>query len=125
MSTTVKQRFIHMTARKLRLVADSVRGKSTDIALAELKLMPRAAAEPIAHAVRSAVASSNRQSPDQSLKIETIFVDDGPALKRRIFKSRGRATKMEHRMSHITLTVAPVTEKLNRSARKSKTKETV
>jgi large subunit ribosomal protein L22 len=125
MSTTVKQRFIHMTARKLRLVADSVRGKSTDVALAELKLMPRAASKPIAHAVRSAVASVKRETPDQLLKIESIFIDEGPALKRRIFKSRGRATRMEHRMSHLTLTVVPTSAKMNQSVRKSATKETV
>jgi ribosomal protein L22 len=59
------------------------------------------------------------------LKIESIFIDEGPALKRRIFKSRGRATRMEHRMSHLTLTVVPTSAKMNQSVRKSATKETV
>jgi large subunit ribosomal protein L22 len=125
MSTTVKQRFIHMTARKLRLVADSVRGKSTDVALAELMLMPRTASKPIAHAVRSAIASAKRENPDQALKIESIFIDEGPALKRRIFKSRGRATRMEHRMSHLTVTVAPTEAKATRPTRKTVSQEIV
>ena len=102
--TTVKQRFIHMTARKLRLVADSVRGKSTDAAIASLSIMPKASAKPVLHAVKSAVAAS-KASNANNLVITTIYVDEGPAIKRRILRSRGRASRMEHRFSHLTLTV--------------------
>jgi large subunit ribosomal protein L22 len=105
MSVTIKQRFVHMTARKLRLVADTVRGKSTDKAIATLAIMPRAAAEPIQHAVKSAVSAAKQGKLEGALIISAIFVDEGPALKRRILKSRGRASRMEHRMSHITVTV--------------------
>ncbi|HEY1074119.1 MAG TPA: 50S ribosomal protein L22 [Patescibacteria group bacterium] len=112
MSVTVKQKFIHMAPRKLRLVADSVRGKAADAAYASLTIMPRAAAKPVMHAIKSAVAAAKQQDLGTSLVISAVFVDEGPALKRRIFRSRGRATRMEHRMSHLTLTVTPAQAKV-------------
>jgi large subunit ribosomal protein L22 len=110
MSVTVKQRFIHMTARKLRLVAHTVRGQSTDSALAMLAVMPRAAAEPLLHAVKSAVSAAQKQQPNDSFVIKSLYIDEGPALKRRILRSRGRSSRMEHRMSHITLEIDTLTQ---------------
>ncbi len=107
MSVTIKQRFIHMTARKLRLVADSVRGKSTDSAIAALTIMPKAAAAPVKQAVKAAISAAKAQNQEGKLVIAAIFIDEGPALKRRIMRSRGRSSRMEHRMSHITVTVDP------------------
>lgn len=115
MSVTVKQKFIHMAPRKLRLVADSVRGKAADAAYASLTIMPRAAAKPVMHAIKSAVAAAKQQDLGTSLVISAVFVDEGPALKRRIFRSRGRATRMEHRMSHLTLTVTPAQAKVKQA----------
>jgi large subunit ribosomal protein L22 len=105
MSVTVKQKFIHMTARKMRLVADSIRGKTTDNALSVLYIMPKAAAKPVYHAVKSAVSAAKQANPSGSFIISSIYVDEGPAIKRRILRSRGRASRMEHRMSHLTLTL--------------------
>ncbi len=104
MSVTIKQRFVHMAPRKLRLVADAVRGKNTDEAIMKLTVMPKIAAKPIQHAVKSAVSAAKKDG-DGPFTIATIYVDEGPALKRRIVRSRGRASRMEHRMSHITVTV--------------------
>jgi large subunit ribosomal protein L22 len=104
---TVKQRFIHMTARKLRRAADSIRGKEVNQALAELRVMPLRAARPLAHAVKSAQTAAKQNTSSQTYTIATIYIDEGPAMKRRILKSRGRATRMEHRMSHITVSVVP------------------
>ena len=111
MSTTVKQRFIHATARKLRLVAGVVRGKPAETALQTLAVTPKAAAKPVMHAVKSALASAKRDNPNGQFIISAIFIDEGPALKRRILHSRGRASRMEHRMSHITLTLEPTDTK--------------
>ena len=102
---TIRQRFIHMTARKLRLVADLVRGKSTQSAIATLSVLPKAAAKPVMHAVKSAQAAAKQKNPNDNFVISAIYIDEGPALKRRILRSRGRASRMEHRMSHITLTL--------------------
>lgn len=105
---TIQQKFIHMAPRKLRLVADLVRGKNAAAAYSALAVLPKAASKPLQHAIKSAVTAAKQQNLGEDFTIATIFVDEGPALKRRIFRSRGRATRMEHRMSHLTLTVAPV-----------------
>lgn len=104
---TIRQRFIHQAPRKLRLVASLVRGQQTTEALRQLTTMNKIAAKPVAHGVRSAVAAAKGQrlNPD-NLIISRIFVDEGPAMKRRILHSRGRAARMEHRMSHLTITLA-------------------
>jgi large subunit ribosomal protein L22 len=120
MAVTIKQRFIHMAPRKLRLVADVVRGASTDTAVAKLTVMPKIAANPILHAVKSAMSAARQQELTGQLIVAQIFVDEGPAMKRRILKSKGRATKMEHRMSHITVTLAPMPEKtIEKKAKKA------
>lgn len=101
MQVSVTQRYIHMAPRKLRLVADTLRGKSVSVALAQLAVMPRVASTPIAHALRSLNSAARNKQVTGEIKIATITVDEGPAMKRRILISRGRATKMEHRMSHL------------------------
>jgi large subunit ribosomal protein L22 len=105
MAVTVKQKFIHMAPRKLRLVADTVRGQGIDTALTSLLVSPRIAAKPVMHAIKSAANAAQSQNVTGNLMVKEIFVDEGPALKRRILKSRGRASRMEHRMSHITVTL--------------------
>ncbi len=105
MAVTIHQKFIHMAPRKLRLVADLVRGKNVDAALTILLVNPRIASKPVMHAIKSAANAAQAQNVTGTLAVKEIFVDEGPALKRRILKSKGRATKMEHRMSHITVTL--------------------
>lgn len=114
---TIKQKFIHMAPRKLRLVADLVRGKNAEAAYAALAVLPKAAAKPVQHAIKSAVTAAKQQNVGDNVTIAAIFVDEGPAMKRRIFRSRGRATKMEHRMSHLTITVAPAQPKVKTNRR--------
>jgi large subunit ribosomal protein L22 len=120
MATTVKQRFIHMTARKLRRVAQIVKGQEANQALAHLSVLPLAAATPVAHAVKSALTAAEKNEPSQSHTIALIYVDEGPAMKRRIMKSRGRATRMEHRMSHLTVSLEPVTQEPSKRSRREK-----
>ncbi len=114
MSYKVQQKFIHMAPRKLRLVADVVRGQSVETAVAHLQVMPKIAAQPLLQAIKAAVNAAKQKHHEGPLTVATIMIDEGPALKRRILKSRGRASRMEHRMSHITVIVeaptAPVKE---------------
>lgn len=119
MNVTVEQRFVHMAPRKLRLVADVVRGKSADEATATLTVMPRVAAKPVLMAIKAAVNAAKQKQQDGPFVVSAIFVNEGPAMKRRILKSRGRASRMEHRMSHISVTVAAGTV----SAKKSRTEK--
>lgn len=103
---TVKQRFIHTPARKLRLIADVIRGASIEKAHNALAVMPKTGAKTMDQIVRSAESAARQGKLEGPLMIHAIYVDEGPALKRRVLAGRGRATSFEHRMSHVTLTVA-------------------
>jgi large subunit ribosomal protein L22 len=104
-------RWIRITPRKMRLVADVVRGKTVNEAIALLKFMPRAGARPTLKAIQSAVANIvNRDdahdvNPD-SLLIKAIFVDEGPTFRRFLPRAMGRATPLLKRSSHLTVDVA-------------------
>lgn len=111
-------KYLRVTPRKLRLVADLVRGKNVNDAISLLKFTPKAGAKPTLKAIQSAVANivnqevSRDMNPD-SLFVRTIFVDEGPTLKRFLPRAMGRATPIRKRMSHLTVWVAaPVEEVL-------------
>jgi large subunit ribosomal protein L22 len=103
-------RYLRVAPRKMRLVADIVRGMSVNDAIALLKFTPRAGARPILKAIQSAVANIvNRENvrdvnPDE-LVIKTILVDEGPTLRRFMPRAMGRATPIRKRMSHLTITL--------------------
>ncbi len=100
-------RGFRMSPKKVRLVADVVRGKPVDKALAVLKNMPHKAAGEIYRTVASAAANAenNFQMDRDGLVIKTITVDEGPALKRYDFRARGRINMIRKRTSHITVVV--------------------
>ena len=104
-------KYLRVTPRKLRLVADLVRGKNVNEAINTLKFTPKAGAKPALKAIQSAVASivdkdqSREVNPDE-LVIRTIFVDEGPTFKRFMPRAMGRATPIRKRMSHLTVWVA-------------------
>jgi large subunit ribosomal protein L22 len=87
--------------RKVRLVADLVRGKKVDHALALLSTLPKRAAEPMAKLIRSAVA--NAKVPTNELVISKIEVGQGVVFKRFMPRARGRASAIRKKASHITL----------------------
>lgn len=93
--------------RKARLVVDLVRGKSIEEARAILRYTPRAAAEIVEKVVNSAVANAENAhnlSADD-LYISSIFVDEGPTMKRIRPRAQGRAFRINKRTSHITVFV--------------------
>lgn len=104
-------KYLRVTPRKLRLVADLVRGKNVNEAISLLKFTPKAGAKPALKAIQSAVANvvnrddSREVNPD-TLFVRTIFVDEGPTLKRFLPRAMGRATPIRKRMSHLTVLVA-------------------
>ena len=101
-------RYIWISPRKVRLVADLVRGKSVEDALAILKYLPKRAAVPIAKVIKSAAANAeNNYNLDRDdLYIRRIFIDEGPIIKRYRPRARGRADLKRRRTSHITVIVA-------------------
>ncbi|TAM75895.1 50S ribosomal protein L22 [bacterium] len=104
-------KFARMGPRKLRRVADAVRGKSVKDALSLLKFTPVYAAEVIEKLLRSAVANAenNHEMSTEDLYVKRIMVDGGPggkATKRLDPRAQGRAAFKRKRMSHVTITVA-------------------
>jgi len=102
------QRGIRMSAQKVRLVLEVVRGKPAREALAILKFLPKRAARPVLAAVRSAVANAENNfnmDPDD-LVIMRCSADEGRTLKRWRPRARGRVNQILKRSSHITVVVA-------------------
>lgn len=100
-------KYIRIAPRKARLVIDLIRGKGAKEAEAILKFTPNRAAEPIAKVLHSAIANAeNNLSLDKDdLVVTKAFVDPGPSLKRFKPRAMGRADRMVHRTSHITVVV--------------------
>lgn len=95
-----------MTPRKVRAVAELMRGLRIDEAEAQLLHEPRRAAKPLLKLLRSAVANAKVKKLDpERLVIESVRVDQGPMLKRFLPRARGVATPIQKKMSHVILTV--------------------
>jgi large subunit ribosomal protein L22 len=98
-------RFLPMSAQKVRLVVDLVRGKGANEALEMLRFVNKAAALPVRKLVASAVANAeeNYGVSRDDLIIEKIFADEAPTRKWRRFGARGRFKPILRRNSHITV----------------------
>lgn len=99
-------RFIRQSPRKMRLVADMVRGKPIDEAQAILMNLEKRARLYVQEVLSSAVANATNKDPDVSpsdLYISRIIIDGGPMFKRYRAGSMGRAMMIRHRTSHILI----------------------
>lgn len=98
-------RNLRMSPRKVRLVADLIRGKRVSDAEAELRFIPKAAALPVRKLLASAAAnaSHNFKLVKDTLVIKSITVNQGPTLKRFRPRAMGRAAPIRKRTSHITI----------------------
>lgn len=107
METRAITRFVRLSPRKARLVADQVRGKRVEEALHVLKFIPQRPASILAKTLRSAVANAEatqRVDVDR-LYVKRITVDEGGMWKRFMPRAMGRATRIRKRLSHITVVV--------------------
>ncbi len=106
-SATAK--YVRMAPRKVRMVVDQIRGKKVDRALEILQFSTRAAAEPVAKTLQSAVANAenNNGLRADNLYVKYAYVDEGPTLKRIRPRAKGSASRINKRTSHITVIVAP------------------
>lgn len=102
--------------RKVRLIADLVRGKSAEHALALLSMLPKRGAEPMAKLIKSAVANAKDLSA-ADLYISSIQVNGGVVLKRSMPRARGRASQILKRTSHVTLSLAKKAPKKEKAAK--------
>jgi large subunit ribosomal protein L22 len=97
-------RYLRLAPRKVRLVADHVRGMPVGGALALLKYTPNAAAKPLAKLLRSAVANAEAKGGRvdvDALFVRTLTVDGGPKMRRFMPRAMGRAYRIEKRTSHV------------------------
>lgn len=110
---TAKLRFLRMGPRKVRLVADMVRGKKVTRALDILSVLNKRPARPVLKLLNSAVANAkhNHALAVEDLVVSQIYVDGGPVLKRSMPKAHGRATPIRERTSHINLVLATFEKK--------------
>ena len=93
--------------RKVRLVADMIRGKKASDALITLQFTNKKAADSLAKLLKSALANAKTQNIDEkNLKIKEIQVNKGVTLKRVMPRARGSASRINKRTSHITLLLA-------------------
>lgn len=100
-------RYVRIAPRKVRIVADLIRGKDIDDALAILRFTPKRGAVILEKVLRSAVANAenNFDMNVDNLFVSTCFVDQGPTLKRIHPRSRGQAFSILKHTSHITVIV--------------------
>lgn len=90
--------------RKVRLLADLIRGKKVADALNTLSFIDKRAAEPFAKVVRSAQANAKQQGADLGkLIIKNVVVNKGTVIKRYMPRARGSASPIRKRSSHITV----------------------
>lgn len=95
-------KYIRTSTRKLRLVADAVRGLPVMAALAQLSAMPKMAAVPMGKVLSSAIANARvKQVKEETLTIKAIEVMGGPVMKRWHAVSRGQAHAFKKRMTHV------------------------
>lgn len=108
MQTQAQAKYLKISARKLRLSADMVRGARVVDAENTLRSMPQKGAVMVAAALKSAVANAenNYNMRKTGLHINSITVNEGPTLKRIRPRSRGMANPILHRMSHLTVVLS-------------------
>ena len=93
-----------MSPRKIRLIANLIRGSQVIEAEKQLRFLNKRAAQPILKLLKSAVANAEKNNlTKEDLRIANILVDSGPSLKRWMPRAMGRATPIIKRTSHITL----------------------
>ena len=98
-------KYIRIPSRKVHIVLDLIRGKSADQALAILMNTPKAAAPIVAKVLNSAIANAvnNLEMNRQDLYVAEVYANPGPTLKRYVARSRGSASPMLKRTSHISV----------------------
>jgi large subunit ribosomal protein L22 len=108
--TKVKLRNLHIAPRKVRLVANLIKGMPVEEALAQLTLHPARSSGPLIKLIRSAVANARGHGRKvEALAVKSIVVNEGPMIKRFLPRARGIATPIHKKMSHVTLVLEEVT----------------
>ncbi len=105
METTAVLRFIRISAQKIRLIMDQIRGHKVEDALNTLSFMPHKGARILKKVIDSAVANAAQNSGTDVdiLYIKRVYADEGPTLKRFRPRAQGRSSRIRKRTSHLTV----------------------
>lgn len=100
-------RYVKTAPRKLRLVVDNIRGKSTKEAVSILRFTNRGASRDLLKVLQSAIANAenNHELDTDNLYVYRAFIDGGPVTRRFRPRAMGRATPIRKKTSHITIVV--------------------
>ena len=98
-------KFARISSRKVKIVADLIRGKDVDEALAIMKFTPKASSEVLEKLLKSAIANAenNHDMKHENLYVAEIFANQGPTLTRIRPAAKGSAVRIRKRTSHITI----------------------
>jgi len=103
-------KFMRISPRKVRLIAENINGKPVEDALNILRFTPKKAADMLSKVLYSAISNAG-QMPGvdvDSLMVKQVTVDEGPTWKRIRPRAMGRAYRVRKRTSHITVVVKEI-----------------
>ena len=119
MEITATQKFVHMSPRKLRLVAPLVKNMQPTKALEILPHIGKRAAEPLAKVIKTAIANAKvKKLSEADLVFKEIQINEGPRLKRWRPGAKGRVKPYIKRMSHIRVVLETKEPEAIKKARK-------
>ncbi len=115
-----KLNYLRIAPRKVRLVADLIRGQEVAKALSQLQFLNKKGADVLMKLLQSAIANARNdfQIKESNLFISKITIDEGPKLKRWRAISRGRAAPIQKKTSHITLILDTTEEQKQKKVKK-------
>jgi large subunit ribosomal protein L22 len=113
MSVVAKLQYLRIAPRKVRLVADLIRGKTVEEAQMILNFTTKKAVQPLFKLLKSAVSNAkhNFQLEETNLYVSKITVDEGPKYKRWMPRARGQASEIQKKTSHITIILDEIEKK--------------
>lgn len=105
-------RNLRISSRKVRLVADVIRGMNVQNAKIQLEFINKKSSQPVLKLLNSAIANAkhNFDLDENNLYVSSIFVNEGATLKRWIPRAMGRASRINKRTSHITIVLDKLKE---------------
>lgn len=104
MEFTATTKYVRVSTRKVRLVADSIRRLTPAAAVVALTHVTKSAAEPLTKTIASAIANAKQKGVEEKgLTFKTIEIMGGPVMKRWHAVSRGQAHAFKKRMTHIRI----------------------
>ena len=104
-SASATLKYARISSRKVKIVADLIRGKQVDEALAIIKFTPKASSEILEKLLKSAIANAenNHGMKSNNLYVAEIYANQGPTLRRIRPAAKGSAVRIRKRTSHITI----------------------